>query len=432
MSTSTADVVEAARGRWHAYTDEERRVASFVAAFAALVAVLVALGQLRVAFVVSTAALAGMYVLLAFGLNVQWGYAGLVNFSVVAFWGIGAYSAALLTGAGSPHGLELHPLVGVAVAVVLSVVLALAIGLPTLRLRADYLAIATLGFAEIVRLLVLNEGWLTAGGLGVGGIPVLLQPPALEPVATLLGVQPRTIGNLFVISVVALGVFLFLRRIQRSPWGRVLRTIRADEDLAQALGKDTYRFKMVAFVIGSVIMALAGVYYAHMVRFVTPSDLLPIETFYVWIAVILGGTGSNRGAILGGLTIVVIQQGTRIYNDQIDAILFFASVDASALRLFLVGLLVIVVVRLRPEGILPPQREHVWPRALAAHENATSVGDERASNGDDRASVGDDRASSGDDRASSGDEETSNEDDGDEGFQAGTGDREPGRGGDRR
>jgi len=379
-----ADRYETLRGAQ--LTGEERRVLAVVGISLAAVVALLALNpvdavvplpvpSLTVPFVVSTLAIAGMYLLLTLGLNVQWGYAGLVNFSVIAFWGIGAYSGALLAGSGSPHELELHPLYGLGLAVVLSVVLAVAIGLPTLRLRADYLAIATLGFSEIIRIIILNEEWLTDGGLGVGGIPTLLSTwpfsltePVMAALANLTGAQPRTVFDLFLVMAVVLAVFLVLRRTQLSPWGRVLRTIRADEDIAQALGKNSYWYKMQAFVLGSVIMAIAGWYYAHHVRFMTPGELEPIETFYIWVAVILGGSGSNRGAIIGGFTVVIILQGTRLLNETVDWILFFVTVDASALRLLLVGLLVIVVVRLRPEGILPPQREHIWPGALSERD----------------------------------------------------------------
>jgi len=363
-------------------TEEEKRVLALIAGFLSIVLVLVVLGPvvaltglplptLSISFIISTLAIAGMYLLLTLGLNVQWGYAGLVNFSVVAFWGIGAYTGALLTGAGSPHELELHPLYGLVVAIVLAAVLGFAIGLPTLRLRADYLAIATLGFSEIIRIIILNEEWLTAGGLGVGGMPTLVSTwplsfttPVLDPIADLLGAQTRTVHDLVFVMLLTFVVFLLLRRLQVSPWGRVLRTIRGDEDVAAALGKNTYWYKMQAFVLGCVIMAIAGWYYAHHVRFMTPAELDPIDTFYIWVAVILGGSGSNRGAIIGGFTVVIILQGTRLYNDFIDSILFFLTIDEAALRLLLVGLLVILVVRLRPEGILPPQREHIWPAAL--------------------------------------------------------------------
>ena len=373
-------------------TREELLIGSGIGLFLVAVAGAVAVGRLKLPFVVSSLAFAPVILLLALGLNVQWGYGGLVNFSVAAFFAVGAYSTAVLTNGSDPHGLAPHPAVGLVAAMAVSAVLALAIGLPTLRLRADYFAIATLGFAEIVRLIILNEGWLTNGGLGVFGIPVLFEPGVLSGPAELLNTTPRNIGNVLIGFLAVAVVFLVLRRVQSSPWGRVLRTIRADEDVGQALGKNTYRFKLQAFVLGSVIMGVAGFYFAHYIRAITPGAFEPIQTFYVWVAVILGGSGSNRGAILGGFVVVLILRGTRLINDPVgavetllnapidvlDRLLFSVTVDfrlslglelnQDALRLLLIGLLVIAIVRLRPQGLLPPQREHIWPAALGGDE----------------------------------------------------------------
>ncbi len=362
-------VLDAVRGHVDSYTAGERFAAILVGGFVAAVGLALVSGQLSGGYLLFLLGLAGMYVLLSLGLNVQWGYAGLVNFSVVAFWGIGAYSAALVTAPSAPIPLELHPVVGLLVAIVASATVALLIAVPTLRLRGDYLAIATLGFAEVIRLLMLNERWLTAGGLGIAGIPPILRgiSEAIPQVRLNLGVArielthglTNSLLEFLAVATLVLVVFLGLRRIQRSPWGRVLRTIRADEDLARALGKDTFRFKLQAFVLGSVIMAIAGVFYVHFNRYLDPSDLMAIETFYVWIAVILGGSGSNRGAILGGLSVIAILEGTRLVN----ALPLLAGVDIAPLRLFLIGLLVILVIRYKPEGLLPPQHEHIWPEA---------------------------------------------------------------------
>lgn len=381
---------ETAAGQVTRLTAEERLIAGGSALFLLLLVGSLFVGWIESAFLVSSLAFAPVYLLGAMALNVQWGYSGLVNFSVVAFFAVGAYSTALLTAPRSPQALELHPAVGLVTAIVLSAVIAVLVGLPTLRLRADYFAIATLGAAEIIRLMLLNEAWLTRGGRGVTGLPVLLDEvprvpvlsdalaglstlpllPADDPlvaIAELVDTTPRNVGNVVVGFTAVVAVFLLLRRIQSSPWGRVLRTIRADEDIGQALGKNTYRFKLQAFVLGSIIMAVAGFYFAHYFRFTTPSAFVPIETFYVWVAVILGGSGSNRGALLGALTVVVILRGTRLINDRLGDVLsdlLFLTINTQALRLLLIGLLVVLVVRLRPEGLLPPQREHIWPSAL--------------------------------------------------------------------
>ena len=320
--------------------------------------------------------LAGMYALLSLGLNSQWGFSGLINFSVAAFFGIGAYGAALMTGANSPIAGGFNPIFGLLVAIVLAAVVAIAIGIPTLRLRADYLAIATLGLAEVIRLFMRNERQWTNGSAGIRGIPSFFEgwpilgtfPQTMPDVTIATGISTITLGTSFwrqllnVSLLLALlgAVFFVLRRAHRSPWGRVLRTIRSDENLARGLGKNTFSYKMQAFVLGSVIMAVAGVFYAHLNLFVNPGDLDPITTFYVWVAVILGGSGSNRGSLLGGFVVVAIREGSRFVND-----FAWFPIDGAPLRLLLIGLLIVLVMRFRPQGVLPPQRELIWPRALS-------------------------------------------------------------------
>ncbi|MFY4815094.1 branched-chain amino acid ABC transporter permease [Haloarcula sp. AONF1] len=341
--------------------------------------------------------LAGMYALLSFGLNAQWGFTGLINFSVAAFFGIGAYGTALMTASGSPIAGGFSPLVGLAVALVVALALALLIGIPTLRLRADYLAIASLGLAEVVRLIVLNERWLTNGSAGLRGIPGFFDgwpvlstfPEAMpglrlevipgSPVILETAFWQASLNVLLVLAFAGAAYFV-LRRAHRSPWGRVLRTIRSDEDLARALGKNTYSFKMQSFVLGSLIMALAGVFYAHLNLYVGPGDLDPITTFYAWVAVILGGSGSNRGALFGGIVIVTIREGTRFLND------VALPIDPAPLRLLLIGVVIVAVMRYRPQGVLPPQRELIWPSAVdggGTPETPDSGVRERKGGGDD-------------------------------------------------
>ncbi|WP_396612973.1 branched-chain amino acid ABC transporter permease [Haloferax sp. S1W] len=329
----------------------ERRIFASLAVITALLVVGVFAGVIGPRFLLFQIALVGMYALLSLGLNVQWGYAGLINFSVAAFWGLGAYSAALLTAPNSPLGLGLHPVFGFVAAIVVSALVAILIGIPTLRLREDYLAIASLGLAEVIRLIILNERQWTAGSSGISGIPTLLSWLPLTDAATTASI---------IVVLLAL-VYLFLRRIHRSPWGRVLRTIRSDEDLAKALGKDTYRFKMQAFVVGSVVMAIAGAFYSHLNLYIDPSDLVPLTTFYIWIAVILGGTGSNRGAVVGAAVVIAIREGTRFLND--IAFIGNLGLDVAPLRLLFVGALIILIMRYRQDGLLPPKDELIWPSA---------------------------------------------------------------------
>jgi branched-chain amino acid transport system permease protein len=158
----------------------------------------------------------------------------------------------------------------------------------------------------------------------------------------------------------------------------VLRTIRSDEDLAEALGKNTYWYKMQAFVFGSLVMALAGVFFAHLNRFVAPGTLDPLTTFYVWVAVMLGGSGSNRGALLGGFVIVAIREGTRFLND-FGAVPF----DPAPARLLIIGVIIVLVMRFRPQGILPPQRELIWPGTVEETPGDVETGVREARGGTD-------------------------------------------------
>jgi len=401
------------RGYWAALTRAERGVTAFVAGMLVLLLWGLVSGGLGPTYFMYLVGLVGMYILLSFGLNVQWGYAGLINFSVAAFFGLGAYGTALLTATSSPLtggmdpilGFFPVPIVGILVGLGLAAVLAVVIGIPTLRLRADYLAIASLGLAEVVRLVMLNQRDWTNGSAGLRGIPGFFDGwpvlgtfpqtmPGLRFQELEIGLPgvwtTRILGftlgesfwqqtmNVLLVAVFVAVTYLVLRRVHQSPWGRVLRTIRSDEDLAEALGKDTYSLKMQSFVLGSVIMALAGVFYAHLNLFVSPGDLNPINTFYVWIAVILGGSGSNRGAMFGGFVIIAIQEGTRFIGGAlpesfpIDLPSFLAVVDSTyttivdnfaSTRLLAVGIIIILVMRYRPEGVLPPQRELIWPSA---------------------------------------------------------------------
>ena len=367
-------------GYWSDLTRAEQGVTGSIALFAAVLLVGLVTGGLNPTYFLFLVGLAGMYALMSLGLNSQWGFSGLINFSVAAFFGIGAYGAALMTSDSAPILGGFDPLFGLVVALSVAAVMAVLIGVPTLRLRADYLAIASLGLAEVVRLLVLNEREWTNGSGGVRGIPrffdnwpILSTFPEAMPGLEIVIVpgSPIELGTPFYQMVLNISLavvfvaasYLVLRRAHRSPWGRVLRTIRSDEDLARALGKNTYSFKMQSFVLGSVIMALAGVFYAHLNLFVSPGDLNPITTFYVWVAVILGGSGSNRGALFGGIVVVTIREGTRFLNE-------FAWIpfDTAPLRLLMIGVLIVLVMKFRPQGLLPPQRELIWPDAIAGSE----------------------------------------------------------------
>lgn len=364
------------RGYWDDLTRAEQGVGAIMAVSIVLLTLAMLAGALDPTYFLFLFGLGGMFALMSLGLNAQWGFTGLINFSVAAFFGLGAYGTAVLTASNSPIAGGFNPIFGLVLGLVLAAVVAVAIGIPTLRLRADYLAIATLGLAEVIRLVVLNESQWTAGSQGLRGIPTFFEEwpvlgtfPEVMPGLRieLVPGSPIVIGVSFwrqllnvslVLAFLAIAFFV-LRRAHRSPWGRVLRTIRSDEDLAKTLGKNTYWFKMQAFVLGALVMALAGVFYAHLNLFVNPGNLDPITTFYVWVAVMLGGAGSNRGALFGGFVIVAIREGPRFVGE-----VPVLEISTGPLRLLLVGLLIVLIMRFRPQGILPPQQELIWPSAI--------------------------------------------------------------------
>lgn len=306
----------------------------------------------NLAFLVNMGILAGTLSILALGLNLQWGETGLFNISVAAFWGIGAYTAAIVTAPPSAEtafslnlpylwfeigGLPIPIPPAVLLAAVVSGVIAAFIGVPTLRLRADYLAIVTLGFAEIIRLIMLNEGWLTRGGKGIS-----VNNP-------LIGVDYAQVWLLVAVLAV-LGVCYWLVETgSLSPWGRILNSIREDETVVQALGKNTFSYKMQAFVIGSMIMGATGALTALRINFLVPGQFTPEWTFFIWIAVIVGGSGNNRGAVIGGVFLTVLLQLPRFLVNYVPPGLGNVAVN---FRLLLIGTVLILTMTYRPQGLL--------------------------------------------------------------------------------
>ena len=288
-----------------------------------------------IAYLTAIVTLVGVRALLTLGLNIQWGMTGLVNLGAVAFFAVGAYTSALLAVGGVslllawPAGVALAVAGGAALAVV------------ALRLREDYLAIVTLGFAEVLRLFLLNEAWLTRGANGVTAI--------LRPLHAWFGGHYHLFYLLLVLAAVGL-VYAALERLRCSPFGRVLRAIREDEVVAAVAGKPVFRFKVQAFALGAGVAGLAGILFAHYLAYVEPNMFLPQESLYVWLALILGGSGSNRGALLGSLVLLGLLEGSRFAKDVIP---FLSGVRLAAAQQILVGVALVTLMIRRPDGLLP-------------------------------------------------------------------------------
>ncbi len=305
--------------------------------------------------------IAGIYAVWSLALNVQWGLTGLFNIGIVAFVAIGGYTSVLLTvepSATFDSGLGLPLVVGFVGAMVVSALLAVAVGMITLNLRADYLAIATIGIGEIVRLFLKNEEWLTNGVRGIGGVP--------RPFAG-LGSQGMALAQLALVLVCVLVVFWLVERARRAPWGRVLRAIRENELTVLASGKTVKSFRLQAFVFGAALMGLGGALYSHFVGFVSPEAFMPLQTtFLVWVMLIAGGSGNTKGAVLGALIIWAIWSGSQIVTGWLPPEL---ATQASALRMGLIGLLLVLVLLFRNEGLLSEEDQRRADIAREARED---------------------------------------------------------------
>ncbi|MFV1877972.1 branched-chain amino acid ABC transporter permease [Nioella sp.] len=291
--------------------------------------------------------MAGIMAIITLGLNLQWGYTGLFNGGVVAFFGAGAYGTMILGGPAEPGqfgGFGLPYLVALGGGILLAAALAWVVGLLTLRLRHDYLAISTFGVAVALESLARNSQWLTGGARGMRGFPRPFE--AVIESNFLFGV----VFLLIVLAVLAL-VWWGIERLVHSPFGRALRAIREDETAARALGKSPARLRLWSLVIGAAIMGAGGGLYVSYTAFVSPQDLLPILTFQIWAMLIVGGAGNNRGAVLGAVLIwgAWTLSGfalTRLAPDSMQ-------LDAGSIQYILIGTLIVSMLLWRPEGLLP-------------------------------------------------------------------------------
>jgi len=288
------------------------------------------------AYLLAMATFAAIYALLALALNLMWGIAGMVNLGLVGFYAIGAYASALLT-----TRLGLPVALGLAAAAAGTAAVAALTTLGVTRLREDYLAIVTLGFAEVVRIIAENEIWLTRGTDGISGIP--------QPLKAALGTGFNAGYLLFCLAVLAAVLFV-VERLRASPFGRVLRAIREDQQIAAFAGKNVLAFKVKAFAIGAAIAGLAGALYGHYTSYISPEIFVPLVTIYTFLALAAGGVGNNWGAVLGAVIVVFFVESTRFL---IGSVPWLSPVQLAALREFLVGLGLLLILILRPRGIFP-------------------------------------------------------------------------------
>lgn len=317
------------------------------------------------AFFLTTALI---FSLVTLGLNLQWGLTGLFNVGVAGFVAIGAYTSALLTtpdDAARLGGFGLPILVGWLGAVLVGGVAAAITGIATLRLRSDYLAITTFGVAVVVQLVALNAQKLTGGPFGIGFIPRPFGGLAETPLLF-------NLSNLAIVFVMTLIVYLALEHLSRSPWGRVLKALREDERAAISLGKSARFYRVQAFGVGGAIMALAGALQAHFTGFIAPDNYLPALTFQVWVMLIVGGAGSNIGAVIGSILVWAIWAG----SGALTSVLFSPEQQARAasLQIVAIGVMLCVILLVRPNGLFGdrPRRARFGKGAKAAPDESAA------------------------------------------------------------
>ena len=296
-------------------------------------------------YLASFAIVAGTYAIASLGLNIQYGYTGLYNFGIAAFFATGAYVEAIITGGANVEhlgGFGLPVIVGVLAAMVISAILAYLIGIPTLRLKGEFLGISSLGIAETVRLILTNEKWLAGGVWGFGDIP--------RPLGNLVAPKMYNWVYLGLVLAVVVIIYLLVQKIVNAPWGRALKAIREDEGVAAAMGKNVYKYKMQSLILGSVIMAVGGAFYAHYIGYLSPETFRPLMgTFIIWAMLMAGGKGNNKGAILGAFTVWGVWTFTEFLVDLLPSALASRS---GYINVILIAVLFQVLIRIRPQGIL--------------------------------------------------------------------------------
>jgi branched-chain amino acid transport system permease protein len=319
-----------------------------------------------------------IFAVFALGLNVQWGYTGIFNFGIVGFFMVGAYTSALVTKAPASTefvryvgGLDLAeglgPLnlegltgfvIGALAAAAMSGIVAFLVAIPALRLREDYLAIATIGVAEVFRRIAIEEEGLVNGTRGLTGIP--------RPLHDLVSPPDYKYIYLAIAVVVLVIIFVAIERAARSPWGRVLKAIREDELATAASGKNIWSFRVQAFVLGAMIMGIGGAVYSANQGSIVPDTFSHFfGTFIIWAMLMVGGSGSNRGAIVGAYVVWGFWTLAGLIQPHVPE-------WAEALRLqhlrsdlpqeledrtpyvrdLLIGLLIVTVLLLRPKGLM--------------------------------------------------------------------------------
>lgn len=356
--TAVPDHADAGRSARNRSTDRRSRLVALVLVALALLWVAASndFGANTVGALVPTLTIAAIYSIAAVGLNFQFGQAGLLNFGFVAFMAVGAYVTVLLVphrvGQASSEIATGWPLpVAVLAGMVVAALLGLLFGLPAVRLRTDYLAIVMIAAAEILRILLRDTPDVTGGVFGILGYSGALQdlrPGFVDSLAEALQAPAFQLWLLLLSWFFLLVVTLAIAALMRTPWGRLLRAVRDDEDAVRSLGKRPTVLKLQSLMIGGAIGGLSGALLAFSAAQLNPDLFIPQVTFFVFTIVILGGTASTWGPAVGGVIFwVLLNQSGAFIADNVGS-----GTTAAALRYILVGALMAMIIVFRPQGLL--------------------------------------------------------------------------------
>jgi len=308
-----------------------------------------------------------LYAMVLLGLNLQFGDTGLINFGPVLFLGLGLYGMALISAEvpdfATGVGLGMFWGFGILVGVVAAVGGGAVLGISSLRLREDYLAITTLAAAEILFELVRVFQNPFGGERGLVGVPQLVVEVGEEGILPLAeNAATRDLATVLLFAGLLFVMYEGFRRLSASPYGRVLRSIQADEDATRGMGKSTFSYKIQAFIYGAIVAGIAGGLMAMFFGSASPGLISIDVTVIIWIGMMIGGAGNHRGAIVGLAIIMLLEVLVRLLNDTVtNQLALMDSIQFNALRGALVGLLLILVIRYRPEGLFgDPEKLEVF------------------------------------------------------------------------
>jgi branched-chain amino acid transport system permease protein len=294
---------------------------------------------------------AGIYAIFTLGLQLNVGFTGIVNLGQAGFMAIGAYAMAILI---VTYGWS--PWVALPVATLIAMLAGVVVAMPSVRLRGDYLAIATIAAAGIVQSAAQNATTLTGGNNGLLGFDAAWQTLQIQMlgILTTVGLGDLDQIPLFAVTWLTFAVLLVIvKTLQHTPWGRVLRAIREDEDAAEALGKNAYAYKVQSLALAAGIGAIAGYLLAINITLIYPGTYSPDFTFIGYAILVLGGLGSYSGVALGSVLLWILLEAARFIDLPLSAD------KVAALRLLIVGLVLVLIMVFRPQGILGKREEMV-------------------------------------------------------------------------